>query len=135
VRRTKDRNRAIGFPDGHEGAVQSGRLTVDTRDEDSRDLAGLGYLQRLDRRLGSFAAFAISYGFVAVFTSVTSLFFFGFAAAGPGFVWGYPLAAIPTVLLCLCLAELAGEIPLTGSLYQWTRALTRSRLLPWLQDS
>jgi urea carboxylase system permease len=74
----------------------------------------------------------MSYGFVAVLTSVTALFFFGFAAAGPGFVWGYPLAAIPTVLVCLCLAELAGEIPLTGSLYQWTRALTHSRLLPWL---
>jgi urea carboxylase system permease len=74
----------------------------------------------------------MSYGFVAVLTSVTALFFFGFAAAGPGFVWGYALAAIPTVLVCLCLAELAGEIPLTGSLYQWTRALTHSRVLPWL---
>ncbi|MDQ4145904.1 MAG: APC family permease [Actinomycetota bacterium] len=105
---------------------------MDTRERDSRELAEFGYLQRLARPLGSFAAFAMSYGFVAVLTSVTALFFFGFAAAGPGFVWGYPLAAIPTVLVCLCLAELAGEMPLTGSLYQWTRALTHSRLLPWL---
>lgn len=105
---------------------------VGTPDGDSQELAELGYVQRLDRRLGAFAAFAMSYGFVAVFTAVTALFFFGFAAAGPGFVWGYPLAAIPTMLVCLCLAELAGEIPLTGSLYQWTRALTRSRLVPWL---
>lgn len=105
---------------------------VDTRDEDHRELAKFGYVQRLARPLGSFAAFAMSYGFVAVFTAVTALFYFGFAAAGPGFVWGYPLAAIPTMLVCLCLAELAGEIPLTGSLYQWTRALTHSRLLPWL---
>jgi urea carboxylase system permease len=105
---------------------------LDTHDGDSRELAELGYLQRLERPLGTFAAFAISYGFVAVFTAVTALFFFGFAAAGPGFVWGYPLAAIPTVLICLCLAELAGQVPLTGSLYQWTRALTHSRLLPWL---
>ena len=120
------------LPRGHEGVAQSGRTHLDTRDGDSRELAELGYVQRLERSLGSFAAFAISYGFVAVFTAVTALFFFGFAAAGPGFVWGYPLAAIPTVLICLCLAELAGEIPLTGSLYQWTRALTRSRLLSWL---
>lgn len=105
---------------------------LNMRDGDSRELARLGYIQRLERPLGSFAAFAMSYGFVAVFTAVTALFFFGFAAAGPSFVWGYPLAAIPTVLVCLCLAELAGEIPLTGSLYQWTRALTSSRLLPWL---
>src|SRR5690349_19906740 len=105
---------------------------LDTSDGDSRDLAKLGYIQRLERPLGSFAAFAISYGFVAVFTAVTALFFFGFSAAGPGFVWGYLLAAIPTVLVCLCLAELAGGIPLTGSLYQWTRALTDSKLLPWL---
>lgn len=84
---------------------------MDAVDGDSRDLAKLGYVQRLDRRLGSFAAFAISYGFVAVFTAVTALFFFGFAAAGPGFVWGYPLAAIPTMLVCLCLAELAGAGP------------------------
>jgi urea carboxylase system permease len=105
---------------------------LDTRDGDRRELAELGYVQRLDRALGSFAAFAMSYGFVAVFTAVTALFFFGFAAAGPGFVWGYPLAAVPTVLVCLCVAELAGEIPLTGSLYQWTRALTHSRVLPWL---
>jgi len=105
---------------------------LDTRDTDSRELAEFGYVQRLARPLGSFAAFAMSYGFVAVFTAVTALFYFGFSAAGPGFVWGYPLAAIPTVLVCLCLAELAGEIPLTGSLYQWTRALTCSRLVPWL---
>jgi urea carboxylase system permease len=105
---------------------------VDTCEGDSRELAELGYVQRLDRSLGSFAAFAMSYGLVAVFTSVTALFFLGFAAAGPGFVWGYALAAIPTMLVCLCLAELAGEIPVTGSLYQWTRALTHSRLLPWL---
>lgn len=110
---------------------QGGRM-VNTRDEDSRELAKLGYVQRLDRSLGSFAAFAISYGFVAVLTSVTALFFFGFAAAGAGFVWGYLLAAIPTLLVCLCFAELAGEIPLTGSLYQWTRALTHSRLVTWL---
>ena len=105
---------------------------METRDVDSRELAGFGYVQRLDRSLGSFAAFAMSYGFVAVFTAVTAVFFLGFAAAGPGFVWGYLLAAIPTVLLCLCFAELAGQIPLTGSLYQWTRSLTKSRLLPWL---
>lgn len=105
---------------------------VDTRDADTQELAKLGYVQRLDRSLGSFAAFAISYGFVAVLTSVTALFFFGFAAAGPGFVWGYAVAAVPTLLVCLCFAELAGEVPLTGSLYQWTRALTSSRLLTWL---
>ena len=54
---------------------------MDTRDGDSRELAEFGYLQRLERPLGSVAAFAISYGFVAVFTAVTALFFFGFAAS------------------------------------------------------
>src|SRR5258706_12640837 len=100
---------------------KAGGLMVDMRDEDPRELAKFGYVQRLARPLGSFAAFAMSYGFVAVFTAVTALFYFGFAAAGPGFVWGYPLAAIPTMPLCLCLAELAAGIPRAGPPYHGTR--------------
>jgi hypothetical protein len=61
-----------------------------SRTDDERDLAMLGYRQRLDRSLGAWSSSAVSYGWVAILCGVTAMFFFGFAAAGPAFFWRPP---------------------------------------------
>jgi urea carboxylase system permease len=101
-------------------------------DRDAHDLASFGYRQRLSRRLGAFQSFAVSYGCVAIFAGATGLFFFGYSFGGPAFIWGYPIVGALTMLTALCLAEAAGRIPLTGSLYQWSRHMSPNRYLPWM---
>ncbi len=103
-----------------------------SHDNDSEELARFGYAQRLSRRLGAFESFAVSYGCVAIFAGASGLFFFGYSFGGPAFIWGYPIIGALTMLTALCLAEAAGRIPLAGSLYQWSRHLSRGAFLPWM---
>lgn len=99
---------------------------------DESDLAVFGYKQRLNRSLGVWSAFALSYGFVAILCGITAIFFFGFGAAGPAFVWAYPVVGFIQLLIALCLAEMAGAVPVEGSMYQWARHVTNSRFIPWI---
>lgn len=99
--------------------------------DDEHGLAQFGYKQRLDRSLGAFSSFAVSYGWVAILVGVSSLFYFGFGAGGPAFFWVYPVVGAVQLLTGLCLAEMAGQVPVAGSMYQWSKNLTRSRFVPW----
>lgn len=101
-------------------------------DHDDRELARLGYKQRLNRTLGLGSAFAVSYGFVAILLGIVQLFFLGFGSAGPAFFWAYPIVGVLQFMSALCLAEMAGQVPVAGSLYQWARQVATSRFVPWL---
>lgn len=69
---------------------------------------------------------------MAIFAGASGLFFFGYEFGGPAFIWSYPIVGALTILTALCLAEAAGRIPLAGSLYQWSRHLSRGAFLPWM---
>ena len=51
------------------------------------------------------------------------LFFFGFASGGPAFIWTWPAVFIGQMLVALCFAEMAGQYPLAGSVYQWSKQI------------
>jgi len=91
---------------------------------DSQDLAGFGYKQELDRSLGSFSAFAAGFSYISILTGVTALFGFGYLSAGPGVWWTWPVVVGGQVLVALCFMELAGQYPIAGSVYQWSKQLT-----------
>jgi urea carboxylase system permease len=99
---------------------------------DSRDLAHFGYVQRLDRTLGALTTFALAYGWVAILVGVNALFFFGFGVAGPAYVWVYVVVGFIQLMTGLCLAEMAGHLPVAGSMYQWAKYVSRSRFVPWI---
>src|SRR5215467_6976954 len=80
---------------------------------DSDELAKFGYKQELDRSLGLFSSFAAGFSYISIMTGVFELFFFGFASGGPGWIWTWP-------------AEMAGQFPLAGSVYQWSKQLASS---------
>ncbi len=105
---------------------------MNERASDSKDLAHFGYRQRLDRTLGAVTTFALAYGWVAILVGVNALFFFGFGAAGPAFVWVYVVVGVIQFLTALCLAEMAGHLPVAGSMYQWSKYVTRSEFVPWI---
>jgi urea carboxylase system permease len=90
---------------------------------DSTELAGFGYKQELDRSLGSFSSFAAGFSYISILTGVFELFGFGFGNAGPAVWWSWPVVFIGQMCVALCFAEMAGQFPLAGSVYQWSKRI------------
>jgi urea carboxylase system permease len=88
---------------------------------DADDLAKHGYKQELDRSLGKFSSFAAGFSYLSILTGVFQLFGFGFSFGGPAFWWTWPIVYVGQFLVALCFAELAGQFPLAGSVYQWSK--------------
>src|SRR4249920_1065323 len=92
---------------------------------DTDELAKFGYKQELNRSLGLFSSFAAGFSYISIMTGVFELFFFGFASGGPAFIWTWPAVFVGQFLVALCFAELAGQYPLAGSVYQWAKQIAR----------
>src|SRR6202049_4602828 len=88
---------------------------------DSGELATFGYKQELDRSLGNFSSFAAGFSYISILTGVIQLFAFGFGFAGPAVWWTWLIVLTGQMLVALCFAELAGQYPLAGSVYQWSK--------------
>src|SRR6516165_5875728 len=93
---------------------------------DADELAKFGYKQELDRSLGLFSSFAAGFSYISIMTGAFELFFFGFASGGPGWIWTWPAVLIGQFLVALCFAEMAGQFPLAGSVYQWSKQIAGS---------
>jgi len=102
-----------------------------TATADARDLAGFGYKQELHRSLGSFSSFAAGFSYLSILTGVFELFAFGFGFGGPAFFWTWPLVFVGQLAVALCFAEMSGQFPLAGSVYQWSKQIARP-LTSWL---
>src|SRR5438046_5021183 len=92
---------------------------------DTDELAKFGYKQELDRSLGLFSSFAAGFTYTSILTGVFELCFFGFGTGGPAFIWTWPAVFAGQFLVALCFAELAGQYPLAGSVYQWAKQIAR----------
>jgi urea carboxylase system permease len=90
---------------------------------DTSELAGFGYKQELDRTLGSFSSFAAGFSYISILTGVFELFGFGFANAGPAVWWSWLVVFAGQMAVALCFAEMAGQFPLAGSVYQWSKRI------------
>ena len=91
---------------------------------DSSELAGFGYKQELDRSLGSFSSFAAGFSYISILTGVTALFATGYVNAGPGVWWTWPVVVGGQILVALCFMEMAGQYPIAGSVYQWSKQIS-----------
>jgi urea carboxylase system permease len=90
---------------------------------DSSELAQFGYKQELDRSLGSFSSFAAGFSYISILTGVFELFGLGFNNAGPAVWWSWLIVLAGQMCVALCFAELAGQFPLAGSVYQWSKRI------------
>src|ERR1700677_1363705 len=90
---------------------------------DVSELAGFGYKQELDRSLGSFSSYAAGFSYISILTGVFELFGFGYANAGPAVWWSWLVVFGGQMCVALCFAELAGQFPLAGSVYQWSKRI------------
>ncbi|WP_052390083.1 amino acid permease [Streptomyces sp. NRRL B-24484] len=93
-------------------------VSTDAHDGGSAVEAG-GYRQELQRSLGSFQVFAISFAFISVAVGIFATHDDVLRSAGPVGIWLWIVAAVGQTLVALVVAQFAARIPLSGSSYQW----------------
>jgi len=97
---------------------------------DDHGLGDFGYKESLDRSIGKFASFAAGVSYISILTGTFQLFYFGYGAAGPAYLWSWPMVFIGQLAVALCFMELAAKYPVAGSVYNWSKALA-SRAVGW----
>ncbi|OIV36954.1 amino acid permease [Mangrovactinospora gilvigrisea] len=81
-------------------------------------LRELGYKQVLDRRMGGFGNFAISFSVISVISGCMQLFGFGLTTGGPAvMMWGWVLVGAMVLTIGASLAEVTSAYPTSGGLY------------------
>src|SRR4051794_25557186 len=92
--------------------------------EDEARLAELGYKQDLDRRMGGFANFAVSFTIISILSGALTLYGTGINYGGPmQQAIGWPIVSIFVIVVALSMAELASAYPTAGGLYWWASRL------------
>jgi amino acid transporter len=92
--------------------------------EDVALLQGLGYAQELRRRMGAFSNFAISFSTICILAGGITSLQLGIGAVGgaaAGIVW--PLGVGFSLIVALCMAQVASAFPTAGGLYHWSAIL------------
>src|SRR5215210_6971932 len=99
--------------------------------DDSEDLAGYGYEQSLHRRLHFFSSFAAAFSYISPATGIFTLFILGIGTLGGAFIWTFPVVALGQFIIALNFAEVSSHFPIAGSVFQWTKFLSRSKAYAW----
>ena len=92
--------------------------------EDVELLRRMGYAQELLRRMGGFSNFAISFSIICILAGGITSLQLGVSAVGgaaAGIVW--PLGVVFSVIVALCMAQVASAFPTAGGLYHWSSIL------------
>jgi amino acid transporter len=92
---------------------------------DTADLAGFGYKQELKRSLGVFSSFAVAFSYISPSTGIFTLFALGLTTIGGVFIWTWPVVALGQFIIALNFAEVSSHYPIAGSVFQWTKYLSR----------
>jgi amino acid transporter len=101
-----------------------------TRD-DAADLARFGYTQSLHRRLHFFSSYAAAFSYISPATGIFTLFILGIGTLGGAFIWTFPVVALGQFIVALNFAEVSTHFPVAGSVFQWTKYLSRSKTYAW----
>lgn len=94
--------------------------TTDGMDADTRRLHELGYAQELNRGMGWFSNFAVSFTIISILTGGITTYYLGMDAGGPvAIIWGWLLVGGLVTLVGLAMAEVCSSYPTAGGLYYW----------------
>jgi amino acid transporter len=84
----------------------------------------MGYAQELMRRMSGFSNFAISFSIICILAGGITSLQLGISAVGgaaAGIVW--PLGVGFSLVVALCMAQVASAFPTAGGLYHWSSIL------------
>ena len=87
-----------------------------------------GYEPELERTLGSFQVFAVSFAFISVAVGIFGTYDDVLQNAGPVGIWLWPIVGVGQTLIALVIAQFAARIPLSGSSYQWASRLANPKV-------
>src|SRR5215210_318284 len=99
--------------------------------DDAADLASFGYQQSLHRRLHFFSSFAAAFSYISPATGIFTLFILGVGTLGGAFIWTFPVVALGQMFVALNFAEVSSHFPIAGSVFQWTKLLSKSKPYAW----
>jgi len=102
-----------------------------TPGSDEQALERFGYRQELNRTLGYFSSFALSFSVICITSGLFANYGDGLRAGGPAFIWTWLIVGAGQFLVAMVFAQLARQIPLSGYAYQWTRELAGKQLAWW----
>jgi amino acid transporter len=83
------------------------------------------------QEFGVRSAFALSFADLSPIVGIYTVFSIGIVAAGPAFLWAFPLVLVGQLFVCGVFGNLASRWPLQGSVYAWSRELI-GRRFGWL---
>src|SRR4051812_4936828 len=91
---------------------------------DEERLAELGYKQDLSRSWSGFQNFAISFTIISILAGCFTTYGQAWNNGGPVAIsWGWPLIAIPILIIGFCMSELVSAYPTAGGIYWWASRL------------
>ena len=79
------------------------------------------------------SAFSLSFADLSPIVGIYTVFAIGLIAAGPAFLWAFPLVLIGQLMVCGVFGNLVSKWPLQGSVYAWSRELIGPRY-GWFTD-
>ena len=92
--------------------------------EDEKVLHQMGYAQELQRRMGAFQNFAISFAIICIVAGGLTAFPVALSAGGGasiGLVW--PLGSAFALLVAAAMGQVASSYPTAGGIYHWSSML------------
>jgi amino acid transporter len=106
------------------GDDRAGLRNSEAPEDDEALLQRLGYRQELRRRMSAFSNFAISFSTICILAGGITSLQLGVSAVGggaAGIVW--PLGVGLSLIVALCMAQVASAFPTAGGLYHWSAIL------------
>ena len=89
-------------------------------DNDAAELKKMGYEQELNRHMGGFSNFAISFSIICILAGGISAFPLALGAAGGASVGiGWLVGAVFAIIVALAMAQISSSYPTAGGLYHW----------------
>lgn len=106
--------------------------TTDHIDHDTRRLHEMGYAQELDRKMGTFSNFAISFSIISILAGAITTFFLGMNAGGPRVIMiGWVVVGFFSLMVGMAMAEICSAYPTAGGLYYWSAKLATKNSAFW----
>jgi len=100
-------------------------------DADSRRLHELGYAQELDRGMGWFSNFAVSFTIISILTGGITTYYLAMNAGGPRTATiGWLFVGLMSTLVGLSMAEVCSAYPTAGGLYYWAAKMAKPARAP-----
>jgi len=112
--------------------VSGSTVRTDAIDADRATLNELGYAQELDRGMGWFSNFAISFSIISILAGGMTSYWLGMVTGGPRVITiGWLVVGFFSLLVGMAMGEICSAYPTAGGLYYWSAKLARRNQARW----